>query len=192
MLGTTEMYCVDAIIDLIKDDPDFRPIMYEDDTSLFEHLDVKKNFLTVKGSYANIDSIFAARLNYEISAPENSAVSMIYRFRCNPPAEVTFTRETSADKVTKKIGLHIEIEIDNQIIDDNYLIHSGDLVGVKKMLEADALRLFLEGSTEVLEKFELAKNYLEYQRSIPIDSDDYQWIDDDLAALVNVVNSLKP
>ncbi len=191
MLGKKESLCLDAVVDFIKKNPRFRPMTLGEINRLFRGLDPRRTFLLLKGSYGAHDCVIAILLDYDVSSMPTlgNPLGLFYRIYCKPPVEITFTRETASDRVTKQIGLTVEIEVNNPVIDDHYLIHSNDEETARQVTSIKPLSLFLEKNYHDLEKFEITLHGLDYQRSAPLDLASPEWIDRDLDALLEVARS---
>lgn len=193
MLGKKESLCLDAFTDFIKNNPGFRPMTLGEVHQLFRGLDSKRTFLLLKGSFGSTDCALAILLNYDVSSMSSlgSTISIFYRVYCETPVDVTFVRETSSDRVTKQIGLTVEVQVNNPVIDDKYLIHSNNRDGVAEIIGDRALFSFLEKNSQELEKFEVTSYGIEYQRMAPLDLSSSSWIEEDLKNMTTIAEGLE-
>jgi hypothetical protein len=191
MLGKKEVLFLDSLLSFVKESPRFRPLALDEIADAFGGIDAGKVFLVVKGSYQSHDVVMGMLLNYDISRMDSPgrALGMLYRVYCRPPVEIRFTRETASDRVTKEIGLEIEVQVNNSLIDRSYLIHSNRGDRAAQVANSRPMQEFLERCVQDLEVLDVGPRFLQYVRTLPFDFAGSGWIREDLDQLSAIAAS---
>lgn len=190
MLGKSEARSLQAVVDLLNEDPDFRPVTLEDVSQLLKGLLDEKILLLTIGSYKSRDVVIGIILKYDLTTYDvsSSCVSILYRVICEPPVKLSLVRETEKDQATKRVGPSPEVEIGIKSIDDSYIIHTDDYEKLVKLVSKFKVKNFLINFSETLEEFRLEENYLELKR--PFGQEEYSsdFLKNDLENLVEIAD----
>lgn len=193
MLEKKENKCLSLIVDLIKKSSKFRPLSIEEpDTHLLPDMDETKVFALFKGSYMAKSISIGISLNYNIlELDTDSTVALFYVIPCKLGFAAIISRETAADRVTKEIGLKIEIEVDNRIIDDNYLINANNREILTKFANEHPLETFLKSHIKDLELLHIKDEELEFRRAFKPKEDTVETIEADIIHLLDIVRAIE-
>lgn len=192
MLGEAEEKCTDLIFDFISKNADFRPIPMEEEISPSWLLDDEKLFMLIKGSYATRNICIGVMINNNLSEVEyESHVSLCYILPCKSNIAIMFLKEKPSDKVTKKIGLDIEIEVGNKEIDDNYLINSNFPDVLAKMSGESPLKDFLLEHIPDLQILGIKNGIIQFQRAFSPHKDTVEKMARDITQVINIAKSFE-
>ncbi|MCD4786022.1 MAG: hypothetical protein K8T10_19550 [Candidatus Eremiobacteraeota bacterium] len=193
MLEKKEFKCLNLIVDLLKNSSKFRPLSIEKpDTHLLPDMDETKVFALFKGSYMAKSISIGISLNYNIvELDTSSTVALFYVVPCKPGFAAIITRETAADRITKEIGLKIEIEVDNKIIDDGYLINSNNREILTGLANEHPLETFLKSHINDLELLHIKEEELGFRRAFKPNEDTVKTIEADINNLLDVAKAME-
>jgi len=193
MLEEKESKCLGLIVDLIKNSSGFRPLSIEEsETHLLPDMDETKVFALFKGSYMAKSISIGISLNYNIvELDTDSIVALFYVVPCKSGFAAVLNRETAADRVTKEIGLKIEIEVDNKLIDDNYLINCNNKEIFTKLANEHPLETFLKSHINDLELLHIKDEELEFRRAFKSEEDSVETIEADMNHLLDIVKAIE-
>lgn len=140
-----------------------------------------------KGSWKTKDIALGLAIAHSDTKGSEPDVSLVYLVPCSAGFSFLITPETSADRVTKQIGLKIEMEVGHKDIDFCYLINSNDPDLLTRLSKEDPMKSFLMDNTGRLEEFGIRENLMHYQKRLDVKFDTFEDIEKDLEKLLEMV-----
>jgi len=193
MIGSNEEKCMAYLVDFIRRSTDFRSIpLGTEKCKLISTLEGEQIFFFFKGSYSMKDVVLGIILNYDITVERQMGnIGIFYIFPCQAEFSAVLVRETESDRITKDVGLKIEIEVGNKPIDDNYLINSNDKEILEKLANEEPLESFLVDHIPDLQLLTIKQNVIQFRRVFKPDGESFEKIKADLDSLLRIIEVIE-
>ncbi len=188
MISANEERALKFLTVFIKQNKDFKtiPVNKAERNVIADLIDEGISTL-FKGSYKEKDIALGLAITPDDVNGDEPDVSMIYLVPCEAEFSFLITPETTADRVTKQIGLKIEMEVGHKDIDFSYLINSNDPGLLTELSKEDPLKDFLMDNTARLEEFGIRENLMHYRKRLDMKTDTFENIEKDLETLLEMV-----
>ncbi|MCE1246907.1 MAG: hypothetical protein LWY06_09700 [Firmicutes bacterium] len=191
MLTEKESRCIEMLVAFVKESSDFRPVPMEEKTEgIFDFVEEKNILFLIKGSYKTRMLVCGVMIDHDVAEFHfNSNILFFYILSCNSDIAFSFHKEKSADRITKEIGLKIEIEVGNKEIDDHYLINSNYPDKLKKLIEKPEYEIFLKSETEIIEELSVKNGVLIFKKHFKTKNEDKEQIKTDIDKLTAIAET---
>jgi hypothetical protein len=192
MLKKNEEKALSLLLTFAKKNEDFRFTVL--DEVPFQGCDFQKRniFITINGVYKT--RVISLGYEMEYGDPDNpieTDFEIFYCIRSDSKFDAHFIKEKARHKLMKGLGLDIEIQVGNQLIDDNYLITSSKPQIVSKLAGEWPLNPFLINNRDILELFQINKDFVEFHRAFDIKKEGIDEIVADLETLFSIIDKVE-
>jgi hypothetical protein len=167
MLSETEDKCMALICDFARNNSDFRPVPIEDRIDgVFDHIEEDRLLFLLKGSYKTRMLILGIMVSHDLTEFQyQSNTSVFYIMSCSASMAASLEKETTADRITKEIGLKIEMEVGIKEIDDNYLINCSEPEKLKTLIKQPVAEEFFKTHINGFEAITIKNGIIIYRRN---------------------------
>lgn len=188
MISANEEKALKFLTVFIKQNKDFKtiPVNKAERNVIADLIDEGISTL-FKGSYKAKDIALGLAITPDDVNGNDPDISLIYLVPCIAGFSFLITPETTADRVTKQIGLKIEMEVGHKEIDFSYLINSNDPDLLTGLSKEDPLKSFLMDNTARLEEFGIRENLMHYRKRLDMKIDTFENVEKDLEKLLEMV-----